>query len=128
MATDMHSVRKEGEYASALLRVGVLFDRTGSGHHGVRWRGYRIRGNCQDLVLFVPGVVPGEFGDAYWQTSLAGEGASDVISDFVNHPAAGCCSSVALQQSVGILSQRHTGHNLVDLGCADAHRIHSVLR
>jgi hypothetical protein len=29
---------------------------------------------------------------------------------------------------VGILSQRHTGHNLVDLGCADAHRIHSVLR
>src|ERR1039457_2413998 len=86
MATDMHSVRKEGEYASALLRVGVLFDRTGSGHHGVRWRGYRIRGNCQDLVLFVPGVVPGEFGDAYWQTSLAGQGASDVISDFVSYP------------------------------------------
>ena len=124
----MHSVRKEGEYASALLRVGVLFDRTGSGHHGVRWRGYRIRGNCQDLVLFVPGVVPGEFGDACWQTSLVGKGASDVISDFVNHPAAGCFPSVALQQRVGILSQRHTGHNLVDLGCADAHRIHSVLR
>src|SRR5580693_7360638 len=72
MAANMHIVRAEGECANALLCVGVLFDRPGGGYHGIWWRRYRFRGNCQDSVLFVPGSVPGEPGDACRQTSLTG--------------------------------------------------------
>jgi hypothetical protein len=50
-----------------------------------------------------------------------------VISDFVDRPAAGGCPSVAVQQRVGILSQRHFGHNLTDPDRADADRLHTVL-